>query len=176
MITRVTVIGLGNRYRRDDAVGITAARALGELAPPGVEVATDIVDPLTLLDVWSGARLAVIIDAAVTTSSTPGRVRCCDLDELISSTHQLSSHSIDVGRTYALGQALGRVPEALYIYAVDVADTGHGIGLTPQVEQAVPDVVALAAAEIIRATGVFVGPKGRCRMNREHFVGSDEDQ
>jgi hydrogenase maturation protease len=154
--SRVTVIGLGNRYRRDDAVGITAAAALGELALPGVEVATDIVDPLTLLDVWSGARFAVIIDAAVTTSSTAGRIRCCNLEDVISSTQRLSSHSIDVGRTYALGQALGRIPEALYIYAVDVADTGYGIGLTPQVEQAVPDVVALAAAEITRATAVSV--------------------
>lgn len=150
------MIGLGNRFRRDDAVGITAAAALGELALPGVEVATDIVDPLTLLDVWSGARLAVIIDAAVASPSTAGRIRCCNLDELISTTQRLSSHSIDIGRTYALGQALGRVPQALCIYAVDVADTGHGLGLTPQVEQAVPDVVALASAEIIRATGVSV--------------------
>lgn len=154
MTGRVAVIGLGNRYRRDDAVGIAAARALGELALPGVEVATDIVDPLTLLDVWSGARLAVIVDAAVGTASTAGHIRCCNLDDVVSSTKRLSSHSIDVGRAYALGRELGRVPEALQIYAVDVADTGHGTGLTAQVEQALPDVVALAAAEIRRKTGL----------------------
>jgi hydrogenase maturation protease len=152
----VSVIGLGNRYRRDDAVGIAAAEALGELALPGVEVAIDIMDPLTLLDVWSGARLAVIIDAAAAASGTAGRIRCCNLDDALSSTQRLSSHSIDVGRTYALGQALGRVPEELQIYAIDVADTCHGVGLTPRVAHAVPDVVALAAAEIGRATGVSV--------------------
>ncbi|AYE95860.1 peptidase M52 [Mycobacterium paragordonae] len=152
MTGRVVVIGLGNRYRRDDALGVTSARALGDLALPGVEIVTDIVDPLTLLDVWSGARLAVIIDAAVTTGSAAGHIRCCDLDELLSSAKPLSSHSIDVGRTYELGQALGRVPEALQIYAVDVADTDHGIGFTAQVEQALPRVVALAAAEINRVT------------------------
>ncbi len=154
MTGTVAVIGLGNRYRRDDGLGVAAARALGDLALPRVEVVTGIMDPLTLLDVWTGVRLAVIIDAAVTTASTGGRIRCCSLDELLSSAKSLSSHSIDVGRTYALGQALGRVPEALQIYAVDVADTGHGVGFTAQVEQAVPQVVALAAAEIIRVTGV----------------------
>ncbi len=156
MIGRVVVIGLGNRFRRDDAVGITAAAALDELALPGVEVATGIVDPLTLLDVWSDARLAIIIDAATATPSTAGRVRCCSVDDLAIVAERLSSHSIDIGRTHELGQALGRVPDALQIYAVDIGDTGHGIGLTPQVERAVPRVVALAAAEIIRATGISV--------------------
>lgn len=156
MSGRAVVIGLGNRFRRDDAVGVVTAAALDELALPGVEVVTDIVDPLTLLDVWSGARLAVIIDAATAAASTAGRVRCCTLDEVVVAPERLSSHSIDVGRTYALGQALGRVPEALTIYAVDVVDTGHGVGLTPPVEGAVPQVTALAAAEITRVTSLSV--------------------
>ena len=145
-------MGLGNRYRRDDAVGATVAAELGALALPLVEVAVDIVDPLALLDAWSGARLAIVIDAALATGSTAGRVRSCRLDELVAHAERLSSHSIDIVRTHALGEALGRVPDVLRIYAVEVADTGHGLGLTRQVERAVPQVVALAAAEIIRAT------------------------
>ncbi len=150
MIGRVVVIGLGNRFRRDDAVGVTAAAALEELALPGVEVAADIVDPLTLLDLWSGARLAIIIDAAIATDTTAGRVRCCGLDELVSAADRLSSHSVDIGRAYALGQELGRAPKELRICIVEVADTGHGLGMTPDVERAVPQVVALAAGEIDR--------------------------
>ncbi|MHA7651102.1 hydrogenase maturation protease [Mycobacterium sp. ML4] len=148
MIDRVVVIGLGNRYRRDDAVGIVAARAVDELSLPGVDVAVDIADPLALLDVWSGARLAIVVDAAVGTDSTAGRVRCCGLEDVVAGEERLSSHRIDMCRTHALGQALERNPRALRIFTVDVADTGHGVGLTPRVELAVPRVVALAVNEI----------------------------
>ena len=75
----VVVVGLGNRYRRDDAVGVVAADALNELALPDVRVITDIVEPVSLLEAWSAAGLAVVIDAAVVTPSTPGRVRRCVL-------------------------------------------------------------------------------------------------
>lgn len=63
----------------------------------------------------------------------------------------LSSHSVDIRRTHALGQALGRVPGKLVVFTIEVADTSHGIGLTPQVAGAVSEVVGMVAAEIIRA-------------------------
>lgn len=60
----------------------------------------------------------------------------------------LSSHGVGIGRTHGLGQALGRVPDALVVFTIEVADTGHGIGLTPQVAGAVPEVVDMVVAEI----------------------------
>src|SRR5262249_9541447 len=65
----------------------------------------------------------------------------------------LSSHSVDVGRIHGLGQALGRVPDALVLFTIEVADIGHGIGLTPPVGAAVPEVVGMAVAEINRNWG-----------------------
>ena len=83
---RVVVVGLGNRYRRDDAVGVVAADALNELALNRVRVVTDIVEPVSLLEAWSGAGLAVVIDAAVITPSTPGRVRRCVLSDVVAAS------------------------------------------------------------------------------------------
>jgi hydrogenase maturation protease len=37
------------------------------------------------------------------------------------------------------------------VFTIEVADTGHGIGLTPQVAAAVPKVVGMAVAEINRS-------------------------
>ncbi|MCV7079677.1 hydrogenase maturation protease [Mycobacterium szulgai] len=144
----IVVIGLGNRYRRDDGVGVAAATALHERGLPGVSVVNDVVEPMALVEAWSGARLAVVIDAAMATALTAGRVRRCALGDVAGAAQGLSSHSIDIGRTYALGQSLRRAPAALQIFTVDVADIGHGIGLTPQVERAVPEVVGLVLAEI----------------------------
>ncbi|HEY1439888.1 MAG TPA: hydrogenase maturation protease [Mycobacterium sp.] len=155
----VVVVGLGNSYRRDDAVGVVAAVALDELALPGVRVVTDIVEPVSLLEAWSGAGLAVVIDAAVMTPSTPGRVRRCVLSDVVAGPEGLSSHGVDITRTHALGQALGRGPDALVVFTIEVADTGHGIGLTAQVAGAVPEVVCMAVDEINRTQatiGVWV--------------------
>lgn len=146
----VVVIGLGNRYRRDDGVGIVAAAALDELGLPDIRVVTDIVEPMGLVEAWSGARLAVVIDAAVSFPSTPGRVTRCALGDLVS-PEAISSHRVDLAATYALGTVLDRVPDALTLLTVEVADTGHGVGLTPQVEAAMPRVVGMAVDEIDRA-------------------------
>jgi hydrogenase maturation protease len=148
----VVVIGLGNRYRGDDGVGVAAVAELNRLALPGVRVVTDIVEPMGLLEAWSGARLAMLIDAAVGTPPTPGRVRRCGLSD-VATADGLSSHSVDIGRTHALGEALGRVPDELVLFTIEVADTGHGTGLTPLVARAVPEVVSMAVAEINRRRG-----------------------
>lgn len=144
----IVIVGIGNDYRRDDAVGVAAAAALDTLALPNVVVKTGIADPMSLLEAWTGAGLAVLIDAATVNPSTPGRIRRCDLADLAAQPEGLSSHSLDIGRTYALGQALGRVRGELVVFTVEVSDTGHGIGLSPQVSRAVPTVVRMVAAEI----------------------------
>lgn len=144
----IVVIGLGNTYRRDDGVGVAVAAALDSLALPNVRVVTGIAEPMSLLEAWSPAALAMVIDAAVATPAVPGRVRRCAPGDFVAACEGLSSHRVDIRGTHALGQALGRVPDALVVFTVEVADTGHGIGLTPQVARAVPELVQLAVAEI----------------------------
>jgi hydrogenase maturation protease len=146
----IVVIGLGNTYRTDDGVGIAAAVALDGLALPGVRVVTDVVEPTSLLEAWSGAGLAVVFDAVVVTPSTPGRIRRCTLSD-VAPCGGLSSHSVDIGRTHALGRLLRRIPDALVLFTIEVADTRHGTGLTPQVASAVPEVVGMAVSEIKRS-------------------------
>jgi hydrogenase maturation protease len=152
MTAPIVVIGLGNRYRGDDGVGVAAAAEVNRLALPGVRVVTDIAEPAGLLEAWSGATLAVVIDAAVGTPPRPGRVRRCGLRD-VAAGDGLSSHSVDLVRTHALGEALGRVPDELVLLAVEVADTDHGTGLTPQVARAVPKVLRMALAEIMLRRG-----------------------
>jgi len=146
----IVVVGLGNRYRSDDGVGVVAAAAIDNLALPHVRVVTSVVEPLSLLEAWSGTKLAVVIDAAVVTPSMPGRVRRCTLGDVVSAAEGLSSHSVDVGCTHALGQVLGRMPDAMVVLTIEVANTAHGTRLTPQVAAAVPEVVGMAVAEIKR--------------------------
>lgn len=146
----VAVIGLGNCYRRDDGVGVVVAAAMDDLAWPNVVVTTGIAEPVGVLEAWTGAGLAVVVDAAIATPASPGRIHRYRLDEVPTQAEGLSSHSIDLGRTHALAQALGRAPGAVVVFAVEAADTGPGDGLTPRVARAVPVVVGMVAAEINR--------------------------
>ncbi|MCV7379193.1 peptidase M52 [Mycobacterium alsense] len=146
----IVIVGLGNVYRRDDGVGVDAATALDRLGIPNVVVRTDIADPMSLLEAWTDAGLAVIIDAAIANPSTPGRVRRCEWRDVPSALDGLSSHGMDVARAHALGRALGRVPARLAVFTVDIEDAGHGTGLSPRVARAVPEVVRQVAAEIVR--------------------------
>ncbi|HKI39407.1 MAG: hydrogenase maturation protease [Mycobacterium sp.] len=146
--TSTVVVGLGNPYRRDDGVGVAVAAALGDLALPNVAVTAGVADPMGLVEAWSGAGLAIVIDAAAATPPAPGRVRRCTLADLRAGRDGCSSHGVDVGRAHELAQALGRAPDKLVVLAIEVADTGHGAGLTPLVSRAVPEAVRLALAEI----------------------------
>ncbi|KLO33496.1 hydrogenase maturation protease [Mycobacterium haemophilum] len=141
------VIGIGNDYRRDDGVGPAVATAISQRKLPGVHVVTGIEDPMDLLDAWSDAALAVVIDAAVASPSTPGRIHRDAVNDVVTAGG-VSTHGLDVTQAFALGRALGREPGRLVVFTIEAADTSHGVGLTPQVAAAVPDVVAAAVAEI----------------------------
>lgn len=145
------VIGIGNSFRRDDGVGVAVAAALREQAVPGVRVLTGIEDPVSLLEAWSSAALAVLVDAALrcgpASSPQPGRVHRATMSEVVGG-HGLSSHRLDVAEALALGLALDRVPDRLVLFTVEAADVGHGPGLSPAVAAAVPAVLAAVVAEI----------------------------
>ncbi len=133
------VIGIGNSYRRDDGVGPMVAADIAGRHLPGVRVMTEINDPAEILDVWDGAALAVVIDAAVGLTATPGWVRRWHPGDRPPPA-SVSSHALGLAQTYALGRALSRTPGELVVFTVDVSDTGHGVGLSPPVAAAVPEL------------------------------------
>jgi hydrogenase maturation protease len=147
--TDTIVIGIGNDFRRDDGIGITVAQRIAERNLPGVQVVSGISEPAALLEVWSGVARAVVVDAATGANPTPGRIRRWTGPDL-ETTAVVSSHALGLAQTFALGQALARVPDELVLFTVDIVDTNHGIGLTPAVEAAVPELVGVIVAELSR--------------------------
>lgn len=142
------LIGIGNRFRRDDGVGPAVATEIAGMGLTGVHVLTSMGDPSQLLDAWEGVPLAVVVDAAVSDGATPGRIRRWVPGEEPATA--VSSHELGLPVTYALGRALGHLPEKLVVLTVDVAEVGYGDGLTPQVAAEVPHVVATVLAEFGR--------------------------
>lgn len=158
--TRAVVIGIGTGCRRDDGVGPEVASRIAVLRIPGVRVAISDGECTGLLDLWTGMGLAVVVDAVVDTPSRPGRVRRVDRQCLRGPSAVTSSHSLGVTEAVRLGGALGRLPDRLVIFAVDVERHDFGIGLSAPVAAAVPRLTAMICAELERSV------RGRRRAAR----------
>jgi hydrogenase maturation protease len=110
---------------------------------------TAVGEPASILDAWTGVPLTVAVDAAMGAGSTPGRIRrWAPADD--TEPGVVSSHALGLPQTFALGQALGRIPEKLVVITVDIADTSHGVTLTPAVAAAVPAAVDAVLTELQR--------------------------
>ena len=69
--TGILVIGVGNRWRSDDAAGLEVARRLREAPPAGARVIEREGEPVDLIEEWSTAGEAIVIDA-VSSGAEPG--------------------------------------------------------------------------------------------------------
>ena len=67
------MIGVGNAYRGDDAVGLAVAERLRSRLPDDVTVLDCEQEPTRLLDAWQDADVALVIDAAAS-DAPPGTV------------------------------------------------------------------------------------------------------
>ncbi|MGW5750886.1 hydrogenase maturation protease [Nocardia rhamnosiphila] len=147
---RAVVIGIGTGCRHDDGVGPEVASRIAGLRIPGVRVAISDGECTGLLDLWTGSGLAVVVDAVVDTPPRPGRVRRVDEHRLRGPSAVTSSHSLGMIEAVRMGEVLGRLPDRLVIFAVDVERHDLGLGLSAPVSAAVPRLVAAISAELER--------------------------
>ena len=67
------MIGVGNEFRRDDGNRPAVVARLRDRVPPGVELVLTDGEPTRLIEAWTGAALAVVIDAVRADPPHPGR-------------------------------------------------------------------------------------------------------
>jgi hydrogenase maturation protease len=152
----VVVIGVGNEFRRDDGVGPAVVTSLRGLVPPEVELVLTDGEPTRLIEAWTGAALAVVVDAVRADPSRPGRVYRLVLDQPLAGTKRTaSSHGFGLGDAVRLALALDRMPGLLVVHAIEAEDLSQGVGLSPLVAAAVGDV-ARAVLTDIRDAGLRV--------------------
>jgi hydrogenase maturation protease len=148
---RAVVIGVGNRYRRDDGIGPAVAAHIEELGLPGVYVTVCDGEPTGLLDIWADADLAVVIDAILCEPSTPGRIWRTTVDGLRGVTTATSSHALGIPDAVPLGRVLGRMPRELVVIAVEAQCLDLGAGLSEPVAASVPHAIEAVRSELASA-------------------------
>jgi len=73
MSSPILLIGIGNEYRCDDSIGLHVIRALKELKLPETIIVESSGDGAELIEMFSSARMAIIIDA-VSSGGMPGTI------------------------------------------------------------------------------------------------------
>jgi sulfhydrogenase subunit alpha len=146
---RVVVIGVGNPFRRDDGAGPAVVSRLRHLVPPGVRLVVTDGEPTRLVEAWTGAALAVVVDAVRAEPAEPGRVHRFVVDRPGSGpARAASSHGLGLDDAISLAVALDRMPGRLIVHAIEAADLALGPGLTPAVAAAVGPVASAVLDDI----------------------------
>jgi hydrogenase maturation protease len=147
------VIGIGNPYCGDDAVGIVVARRIKARNPAGVRVVEENGEGAALLDAWQDAPKVIILDAA-RSGAAPGTVHRFNAHagRLPSRFFYYSTHAFGVAEAVELARALGGLPPRLIIYGIEGKDFTAGEGLSPEVARAAQEVAQRVREQMQRLT------------------------
>ncbi len=152
---RVTVIGIGQRLRGDDAAGVEAVRRWEHLYPATAaraEVSVQYAElpGLGLLDLLDGFDAAVIVDAVVS-AAPAGTVYRLGVDELDSfGTASRSAHGWGVAETLQLEQRLNSEwkPIGIRLIGIEAEQMELGSPLSASIERAMPAACEAIEAEV----------------------------
>ena len=153
------VIGVGNRWRRDDAAGLAVLAGLRGRVGDDVSLIASDGEPTRLLDAFERSDRVVMVDAVVT-GAVPGTVHRFTDTELPSQMGiGQSSHLVQLVETISLGRLLGRLPNGLVLIGIeateddedfdeDFEDFDNGEEMTGPVAGAIERAVAAVLNEL----------------------------
>jgi hydrogenase maturation protease len=138
----LSLIGIGNRFRRDDAAGLEVVRRLRLAHPPGVVLIEQEGEPASLIEAWSTAHEALVVDG-ISSGSMPGRLHRFDVTDapLPAEIFNPSTHAMGLPEAVELARELDRLPGRLVVYAIEGETFEAGEGLSAPVQKTVEKLV-----------------------------------
>jgi hydrogenase maturation protease len=146
---RILVIGVGNEYRSDDAVGLAVARLLRQLSLENVRVIEETGEGASLLDSWKGADTVIIVDAA-SSGAKPGTIHRVDARarQIPRGLLHYSTHAFSVGEAVELARVMGQLPPHVLVYGIEGERFEEGVELSGAVRESVGAVVELVLKQV----------------------------
>ncbi len=120
-VSKPLLIGIGNRDRGDDQVGIYVAEKVGEEMGPAIDVLIHRGDPAYLIQQWENRELVIVIDAVLSEGTPEGEIFCWDVanEMLAVETAHASTHHLGVHEAIELAKALHKMPGKFYVYGIN---------------------------------------------------------
>jgi hydrogenase maturation protease len=136
-MTALTVIGVGNRLRGDDAVGPLVIDALANLSAHDLELVDAGSDALGILEYFEGRKQVIIVDACCM-GREPGCVVSFEpaQAQLILDNDPMSLHGLGLAEALQMAEALEMLPEKLKIIGIEPDSIQFKGTLSQPVQQA----------------------------------------
>lgn len=133
--SRPLIIGIGNRFRSDDAVGIVVAQGVADRLGGKVDVLLHRSDPAYLLDVWQQRELVIAADAVNEDQQPPGKIYFWDAlrSDIPASELLISTHSLGLASAVELAKSLQQLPENLWLCGINCQQFDMGERLSAEV-------------------------------------------
>jgi hydrogenase maturation protease len=144
------VIGVGNEWRGDDAVGLLVVRRLKADQLPEVEIAECRGTVTAVREAWKDAAGVIVVDA-VFSGGRPGAIYRFDAHDggvPVQLSRSPSTHGLGVAEALALGQLFQELPPYLIIYGIEGQNFGPGQEVSREVEAAIPEMIRRLRQEI----------------------------
>ncbi len=137
------IIGAGNPWRGDDAIGREIASRLAEKTNDRTRIIELSGEGTELMQAWEGAGLVIVIDA-VASGSAPGTIFRFDActEKIPARFFSYSSHAFGLAEAIELARTLGRLPERLLVFGIEGSDFAHGAPVSAPVREAAEQVMA----------------------------------
>lgn len=150
----VTVVGIGNEYRGDDAVGLMVIRKLKGNVQPGARTIELTGDQSYLLELMRSSDAMIIVDA-VQSPAPAGTIFRLEASREPIPKHFLtfSTHSIDASGAIEMARTLGMLPTEVLVYGI----VGKGFSYTERITPEVEEAVELIREKIIADIGCLLG-------------------
>jgi len=136
------IIGVGNLYRSDDAVGILIARKLKDRVSDRVSIKEQSGEGTSLMDSWQEHDRVCVVDA-VSSGAPPGSIHRMDASKepIPSKFFSCSTHDFGVAEAIEMARALDQLPRQLQLFGIEGGNFQPGEMLSAEVERAMELVV-----------------------------------
>ena len=145
----ILILGLGNILLGDEGVGVRVIEQLySHPFPDEIEVIDGGTAGYELINFFEGKEKVIIVDA-VKTDDTPGSVYKMDLSIVQEDeTVQLSLHQIGLKNVFKMASMMDLNPEVTLVGIVPKDYQDYNIGLSEEVEKAIPLAIETVLKEI----------------------------
>ena len=145
----ILILGLGNILLGDEGVGVRVIeQLLSHPLPDEIEVIDGGTAGYELINFFEGKEKVIIVDA-VKTDDRPGSVYKMDLSIVQENeTVQLSLHQIGLKNVFKMASMMDLNPEVTLIGIVPKDYQDYNIGLSEEVEKAIPLAIDTVLKEI----------------------------